>query len=237
MRGDGWRARRGAAVALSLAGHLALGAAAVFGWRAAPAPPEPPPIVVALVTLPAPIPSPAPQPLPRPAREEPTPRAGSAAPKRPSADAPAPARPSRAAAPALLAAAPTPGAGLSDADLAGAARAGDGGGGGACDMARRLQAALRRDPMVNAAAASATLEADGRALLVWNGDWVQSGGDNGKGLQVVREAVAWEVAFAPPACRAAPVRGLVLLTLGDQPGAARIALGSDQWRWSDLLKR
>jgi len=31
------------------------------------------------------------------------------------------------------------------------------------------------------------------------------------------------------------VRGLVLLTLGEGPGAARVALGSGQWRWSDLV--
>ena len=44
-----------------------------------------------------------------------------------------------------------------------------------------------------------------------------------------------EVAFAPEACRAEPVHGLVLISLNDGPGAARVALGSRAWRWSDLL--
>jgi hypothetical protein len=52
----------------------------------------------------------------------------------------------------------------------------------------------------------------------------------------VREAIMWEVAFAPQACREEPVRGLVLLSLNDQ-GGHRIVLGSGDWRWSDLLGR
>jgi len=43
------------------------------------------------------------------------------------------------------------------------------------------------------------------------------------------------VAFAPEACRAEPVRGLVLLSLADGPGSTRIVMGSSTWRWSDLL--
>lgn len=41
---------------------------------------------------------------------------------------------------------------LSDAQLAGAARVGEGGGGGGCDMARVVQRALQRDPLVRTAA-------------------------------------------------------------------------------------
>jgi hypothetical protein len=69
--------------------------------------------------------------------------------------------------------------------------------------------------------------------MIWNGDWVQHGDEDGKGLAAVREAITFEVAFAPAACRRAHVRGLVLLSLGD--GAARLALGAGEWRWSDLL--
>lgn len=43
-----------------------------------------------------------------------------------------------------------------------------------------------------------------------------------------------EIAFAPEACRANPVKGLVLISLHDGPGSARLALGADQWRWTDL---
>jgi hypothetical protein len=133
---------------------------------------------------------------------------------------------------------------LSDADIAGAATAGsgDGGGGGSggggtrCDMIRRLQGALRRDPLVQAAAVNARRAGEtGKAILVWNGDWVRNISEDGKGLAAVREAILWEVGFAPEACRAQPMRGLVLLSLDDGPGSARLVLGSRAWRWSDLL--
>jgi hypothetical protein len=70
--------------------------------------------------------------------------------------------------------------------------------------------------------------------MVWNGDWVQGRGEDGKGLAAVREAILWEVGFAPAACRAQPVHGLVLLSMN---GATRLAVGAGDWRWSDLLGR
>jgi outer membrane biosynthesis protein TonB len=129
---------------------------------------------------------------------------------------------------------------LSGAQLEGAMTAGSGGGGasgsgaGDCDMIRRLQEALRRDPEVRAAVSRAAREGDasGKAILVWNGAWLRSPGESGEGLAGVREAVMMEVAFAPEACRAQPVRGLVLLALND---GSRLALGGGQWRWTDLL--
>jgi hypothetical protein len=121
---------------------------------------------------------------------------------------------------------------LSESDLAGATRAGEGGTGmGGCDTAQLVQQALRRDRLVHSAVADAHL--GGKAILLWNGDWVRSGGQEGKGLAAVREAVMWEVAFAPPACREAKMHGLVLLSLTD--GGTRFAIGSGDWRWSDLL--
>jgi hypothetical protein len=136
---------------------------------------------------------------------------------------------------------------LSDAQLAGAITAGSGPGGGggdgsdrtgrACDMVRRLQAALRRDADVQAAVAQARRGSGstGRAILVWNGDWIRSPDQEGKGLAGVRQAIMMEVAFAPEACRTEPMRGLVLISLSDGPSGARLALGSGAWRWSDLL--
>jgi hypothetical protein len=112
---------------------------------------------------------------------------------------------------------------------------GGGSGRGGCGMVRRLQAALRSDARVRAAAAEAHRET-GRPILVWNGDWVRRGAQDGKGLAGVRQAIAVEVAFAPKACRDQPMRGLVLLSLADAPGAPRIVLGEGgAWRWSDLL--
>jgi len=131
---------------------------------------------------------------------------------------------------------------LSDAELAGAATAGSGqggsgGGGRACDMVRLLQDALRKDALVQAAVAPAnrTPGAAGKAIMVWNGDWVATLGQDGKGLAAVREAIMWEVAFAPAACRNEPVRGLVLISLADAPGTPRLVVGSREWRWADLL--
>jgi len=121
---------------------------------------------------------------------------------------------------------------VGEGELAGAATAGSGGGGRGCDMTRLLQNALRKDPQVQAALA----EADrGKALRVWNGDWVLHPGQEGNGLAAVLEAIMWEVGFAPIACRSERIHGLVLLSLADRPGAARIVVGAGEWRWSDLL--
>lgn len=121
---------------------------------------------------------------------------------------------------------------LSASQLAGAASVGSGGGGGGtCDLARAVQQALQRDPMVRSAVEEANRS--GKAIMLWNGDWVRSGGQDGKGLSAVREAVMWEVGFAPQACRNQPMHGLVLLSLAD--GGTRFAIGSGEWRWADLL--
>jgi len=72
------------------------------------------------------------------------------------------------------------------------------GGGGGCDLARAVQQALRRDPLVRTAVEGANRL--GKAVMMWNGDWVRSGEQDGKGLSAVREAITWEVAFAPQAC-------------------------------------
>ena len=103
-------------------------------------------------------------------------------------------------------------------------------------MVARLQAALRKDPQIMAAARDAARQAEGRALLVWRQGWIQSPGQTGKGLAGVRQAIALEVAFAPEACRRDPVTGPVVLSLADHAGAPRLALGGGTWRWSDLLE-
>jgi hypothetical protein len=121
---------------------------------------------------------------------------------------------------------------LNESQLAGAASAGEGrAGGSGCDTARLIQQALRRDRLVHTAVADANRV--GKAILLWNGDWVQSGGQEGRGLSAVREAIMWEVAFAPEACRNKREHGLILLSLAD--GRTRFALGAADWRWSDLL--
>ena len=104
-------------------------------------------------------------------------------------------------------------------------------------MVRRLQNALRRDYQVQAAVAEAHRvgATANSAVLVWNGDWIRSVSQDGKGLAGVRQAIIVEVGFAPRACKVQPVHGLVLISLNDAPGSARIVLGARDWRWSDLL--
>jgi hypothetical protein len=156
-----------------------------------------------------------------PAVEPPPPIAGRVSPAPPQIDSPA----------AVASPAADAGSGLSEAQIAGAATAGSGPAGRPCDMPRRLESALGKDPLVQAAVAGSAA----KAVMVWNGDWVRLNGEDGKGLAAVREAIMWEVAFAPPACRAEPVRGLVLIAVNPAPGSVRLAIGSAEWRWSDLL--
>jgi len=129
---------------------------------------------------------------------------------------------------------------VSDSELAGAATAGSGSGTGrGCDMIRRLQGALRRDRLVQAAVAEAHGAGGSvaKSILVWNGDWVKNLSQDGKGLAAVRESIMWEVAFSPPECRAESVRGLVAISLLDAPGFPRLVLGRGDWRWGDVVTR
>ncbi|MDP3855599.1 hypothetical protein [Phenylobacterium sp.] len=237
--------RRGPLVAaLSVVGHAVM-LIVMFPFQ--PEPPRaraPEPMPVELVQAPrfeAPKPEPEPPGPPTPSPAEAAP-AAAPAPTPPTPVEPRPRRtvfrqtpappPDVAPMPAGESLAGDPGAEVSDGQLAGAATAGSGGGGGDCNMPRRLQAALRRDRLVQAAVAEAHR---GKALMVWNGNWVRHRGQEGSGLAAVREAMMWEIGFAPEACRTERVRGLVLLSLSDGPGSARLVVGSSDWRWSDLL--
>jgi hypothetical protein len=229
--GRSWSTRRGRLIgaALSVVGHLAAILALISALMPPPRPAEPIPMKVTLVDWPPPAPKATPVVVAAPTAVEPpaqvdhtptvTPRAAVAV--RVTTQAPA----------AVAASPGDAGDGLSDAQIAGAATAGAGPAGRPCDMLQRLERALRNDPLVQAAVAGSNT----KAMLVWNGDWVRSNREDGKGLAAVREAIMWEVAFAPPACRAEPVRGLVLLSVNTAPGSVRLAIGSAEWRWSDLL--
>ena len=180
-------------------------------------------------------------PPPPPEPEPPKPTDARPAPPKPATVRPPPlharmartARPPQLATLAAMPGPPSPPADrVSDAELAAAAGAGSGGAGQGCDMAGWLQAKLRGDARVRAAVAAAP---HGQAIRVWNGDWVRHEGQDGAGLAQVREAIMWEVAWAPQACRAEPVRGLVVIALDDGAQPARLVLGRGAWRWSDLL--
>lgn len=218
--------RRGLAAALSLAAHLALLLAFLATRKPAPLTPEVQPMAVALVA-PGPTEQPKGPATPAPPAAQPPPRKQLARPTK--------ARPDVRPLPAGEGRSDDTGVELSEAQLAGAATAGGGGAGRPCDMARRLQAALRKDPRVQAAVADARAST-GKALYVWNGDWVRSSGQDGNGLAAVREAIMWEVGFAPEACRAEPMHGLLAMSLSDGPGASRLVLGGGDWHWKDLLR-
>jgi hypothetical protein len=124
---------------------------------------------------------------------------------------------------------------VSDAELAGAGSAASGAGGGrGCNMTQHLQGKLRRDRRVQAAISEIHT---GKAIRIWDGAWVRHGVQEGAGLAAVREAIQWEVGFAPEACKEERVSGMVVISLADAPGSARIALGAGSWRWTDLLGR
>jgi len=235
------RRRRAVGVAASLAAHAAI---ALVVLSTAPRPQavyDPQPVSVQLITLPPPPPPPPPTPVvlrgPAPLPKAPDPPA----PAKPTRikGAPRKAPPKPAAMPRHLvvakaaeAAASDSGAELSDAELAGAATVGSGGGGGGgsggdCNMASRVQAALRKDPL----AQSAVARFAGKAVRLWDGDWVWIPGDDGRGVAAVRQAVMWEIAFAPAACKTQHMHGLVLISAN----SARLAVGDGDWRWSDLL--
>jgi hypothetical protein len=218
----GRRRTRFLALAFTAAAHLAVFIALFLAQVAHIPPPDKPSPSLLLVSVAAQPKAEAPAPPDATKTEDAASRQPTMRPTPPRPAAPAPAATSTPA--------PDTSDLLSEAQLAGAASAGEGGSGG-CDVAQVVQQALRRDPLVRTAVEDA--HRLGKAIMLWNGDWVQSVGQDGKGLSAVREAVMWVVAFAPQACRDERVHGLVLLSLGD--GGTRFAIGSGDWRWSDLL--
>jgi hypothetical protein len=231
------RRRRRLAWAFSIAAHLLVFAALFWPYAGSPPPPtERPPIMVTLSQGQRPEPpgppGPAGPPSPTPAQAvNPQPAMRPSPPHR---SAPAPSEDSEPAPDNfsdILSESQLAVAASADGDGAGDGGGGGGGGGSGCDMARAVQRALQRDPLVRTAVEDA--HRMGKSVMLWNGDWVRSGGQDGKGLSAVREAIVWELAFAPEACRNKRLHGLVLLSLAD--GSTRFAIGSGDWRWSDLL--
>lgn len=223
-----------------------------------PAPEPSPPIFVSLIDPPTPPPPQEPEPEP-----EIAPTAGQPAPDdtaptiRPPSAPPPPVREPRIPPPPTVetvAVTPAPPSLplLTSAQTAGALRAGsgsgggsgglgsggEGGSGGGCDMLQRLQDALRDDTRIRALVTQThrSLNASGRSIQVWDGQWLQSPGEAGRGLAGVRQAIALEVGFAPRECREQSMRGLVLIAFDDDTNSPRLALGAAAWRWSDLLE-
>src|SRR5690606_3720342 len=202
------------------------------GSVAAPAPqPEPAPAAPA-VAAPAPVPAKTPEKARATAPTPAPPRPHRPAPRTPLVEPVPISAPERSVSFVLLGdgalgGALTAGQGAGGGGGAGSGSGGSGGGSGSgagggsgqgCDMVKRIQDALRNDARINAAIGQAyrTSGASGQAILMWNGDWLQSPGEEGKGLAGVRQAIAVTVGFSPRACKAETVNGYVLLTLSDQ---------------------
>jgi hypothetical protein len=237
------RRRRLITGALSAATHIAL-LVALVTIRPAVSPPAPVELEPIPVMLAPPPPEPLPPPEPEPEAEKPKPAPPKKAPPTPKKEPPPPPRVVARVKPAPPTVVPVPAAAkaaygyteASEGQVAGASTAeggGSGSGAGAgCNMTRRLQTALRKDRQAQAAMAEAHR---GRPIMMWNGDWVRHPSQEGAGLAAVREAILWEVGFAPEACKREQQRGLVLISMNDAPGSARLVVGSGAWRWSDLL--
>ncbi|QUD90096.1 hypothetical protein [Phenylobacterium montanum] len=238
--------RRAVGVVFSLVGHVVVLMALMIAPRMPPQTPEPTPLTVALIDgralAPAPIPAPEPAKAPQPTHERAKPKPVKAShrpePVKPltrhvtvaRAEDPAAARAARIAAEDAPVATSVPT--LSAAQLAGAASADSGElGGGTCDMAGRLQEVLRHDHLVRTAVSSLT----GKSIMVWNGEWKWMPGDTGQGLTAVRQALIWEIAYAPESCRSRQMHGLVLFSVNEAGGPVRLAVGDSDWRWTDLL--
>jgi hypothetical protein len=235
-------AGRAVAVAVSLGGHLAILLAILWARTEPmklPSLEGPGPISVALIKGPVleaaltpPIPTPEPKPVAKP--EPPKPKA-SAKPVKPQKERHTPPAPNGHYSPTSESQVADTAVQPNETQLAQAATASSGAPGGECNMIRLLQDALRKDASIRNAVAEADRRVGGRAIMLWNGDWITSRGEDGKGLASVREVMEVEIAFAPQACKAGVMHGLVLFSLNDNPGATRLAMGSGVWRWSDLL--
>jgi len=220
------------AINVSVALHMSLFLALIW-TRVAPTPPvDPFPMTVSMIDAPLLVPEPKPPPKAAPAPTEKPPEPLKIAARK----TPPPVRPKVEPLPAgEVTKGETSSNQLSEGQLAGATTADSGPSGRNCNMVRMLQTALRKNPNIAAAVTAAHQSMGGRAITMWDGDWIRTNGEDGAGLAGVREAMMIGIAFAPEPCRSEPVRGPVLISLNDSPGAARLALGSGEWRWTDLL--
>ena len=221
------------AINVSVALHMALFLTLIWTRAEPPKPADPFPMSVSMIDAPLLVPEPKPPPKAAPA---PTPKPPEPL-KIAARKTPPPVRPRVEPLPAGdVTKGETSSKQLSEGELAGATTADSGPSGRNCNMVRMLQTALRKSPGVAAAVVAAHQSMGGaRPITMWNGEWIRTNGEDGAGLAGVREAMMIGIAFAPEPCRSEPVRGPVLISLNDSPGGARLALGSGEWRWTDLL--
>ncbi len=107
---------------------------------------------------------------------------------------------------------------------------------GACDLTAPVEAALRADPAI--ADAVATIPRDSRsvanAILLWNQDWLAPDEIGSGALPTIRDTIVATIEAATPECRNAVQTGPRFMPL-DDAGATIVVVGSDEWRWQDLV--
>lgn len=115
--------------------------------------------------------------------------------------------------------------------------------GGACDLTAPVQAALQSSEAVQTSLPK--LPRDQRsvanALMIWNVAWVVpdariDGRLDTSAADAIRETIAGTIAAASPNCRMQPQAGARLIILPGTPENIVLALGSEVWRWQDLLE-
>ena len=74
------------------------------------------------------------------------------------------------------------------------------------------------------------------AIMLWDGRWMEASDLGGSTIaDPIRAAIIEQVRFESPACRDMPIRGPRFITLVATPANIVLAMGSGEWRWSDLL--
>ena len=107
-----------------------------------------------------------------------------------------------------------------------------------CDLTGAIQAALEGDPRTRDELALIPQQARSvaNAVQLWDGAWVDPDRLGGPTIaEPIREAIVNVIRQAPPVCHDQTVAGPRLFAITDPRGTIIVALGSGQWRWSDLL--
>ena len=107
-----------------------------------------------------------------------------------------------------------------------------------CDLSGAIQAALEGDPKTRDELALIPRQARSvaNAVQLWDGVWVDPDSLGGPAItEPIRVAIVNTISQAPPACSDQTVVGPRLFAVADPRGTIIVALGSGQWKWSDLL--
>lgn len=109
---------------------------------------------------------------------------------------------------------------------------------GGCSLAQDVGQAIEHDPaaMAELDALPPTLRTSADVVMLWNGQWLDSG-ETAAGTDTgsLRRVVEQVVAGASVECRDATVAGPRFIPVPEGTRTATIVVGSGSWRWGDLL--